>query len=164
MAGHDPNTRHRGPILVGGQDGGVLGNQVNVWDGALSVNTRGMKFNTRKAYEEKISADKIYPIWEDLGRPIYFEVNVTCSDYYRVTLMAVKNWADQTELERLDGGLLCKPGQQLKIEEEEFTNLLIEVCSDATDVCVSMYASGFIPDNEGVNQFRKKIDMNEDPK
>lgn len=157
---YDKNTRRRGPIKVGGQDGAVLSNMVNVTDGSLSVNKYGMQFNTRKPYEEAITDDTNFTIWEDLGRPIYFEVIVTVNDFFKVNLIGQKQWADQTEVANLEAGIVCNPGDVVKIYDEEFTDLFVEISALKPRVLISIFASGFIPDNAGVNQYRTKIDMN----
>jgi len=155
------STRRRGPIEVGGQDGAIFGNQVNAWDGAVNVNQYGMNHNTRKPYDEILTVDKVFNVWDDLGKPIYFEVNFRADEFCRVTLLGDKHWADQTDLERIEAGIVCCPGETLYIHDEEFKNLLVEIpdCSSCS-VHVSIFASGFIPDNRGVNQYRGKIDMN----
>ena len=146
---------------MGAQDGAVLGNMVNTYDGSLSVNNYGMNHNTRISYDEILIGDKTYNVWEDLGRPIYFEVTITCAEFYQVTLLGEKDWADQTESKRTQASLFCFPEEKLFIYDEEFTRILIETCEECTDgVLLSIYASGFIPDGRGVNQYRTKIDMN----
>ena len=154
------NTRRRGPIEIGGQDGALLGNQVNAWDGAINVNKYGMSHNTRHPYDEILTSDKTFSIWEDLGRPIYFEVNFRASDFCRITLLGDKTWADQTDLTRVTAGIVCNPNETVFIYDEEFKDLQVEIpeCC-CCKVHVSIFASGFIPDNRGLNQYRERTDM-----
>ena len=150
--------RTRGPIEIGGQDGSVLGGLVNVWGGAINVNKYGMSHNTRKPYNEILTVDKTYNIWEDLGRPIYFEVTITCDDYFKVTLIGDKDWATGTTIADLDGGIMCGPGDVAYIHDEEFKDLLVEIQVGAT-VNISMFASGFIPDLNGVDYYRDRTNV-----
>jgi hypothetical protein len=153
-------ARRRGPIEISGQDGAVLGNQVNAWDGSISVNKYGMNHNTRWSIEEVINSDKIYDVWEELGRPIYFEVSIMANNFIQITLMGEKCWAEKTEVDRTEAAMLLIPDEEAFIYDEEFTRLKVEICEDNPDVMISIYASGFIPDSKGVNHYRNKIDKN----
>jgi hypothetical protein len=141
--------RTRGPIEIGGQDGSVLGGLVNVWDGAINVNKYGMTHNTRKPYDELITSDKVYHIWEDLGKPVYFEVTISCDNYFQIKLLADKDLATNTNINNLDAGILCYPNDVAFIHDEEFKDLSIEILPNTT-VRVSIFASGFLPDYQGV--------------
>jgi len=164
MVSINRNTRRRGPIEIGGQDAALLGNQVNAWDGSISVNRYGMSHNTRISYDEELTTDKTYSIWEDLGRPIYFEVSITATGFFQVTLLGEKDWADQTDLDRTQAAILCIPNEELFIYDEEFTRIFVEICDEpGCNPTISIFASGFIPDNRGVNQYRGRIDMDVKP-
>jgi len=153
--------RRRGPINISGQDSAVLGNQVNAFDGALNVNKWGMNHNTRWSVDEVLIADKTYDIWELLGKPIYFEVSIVATDFIQITLLAEKCWASNTEFDRVNASMLLLPNEEAFIYDEEFTQLKVEICDCPNcSVNISVYASGFIPDSRGVNQYRSKIDQN----
>ena len=158
--GLNRGTRRRGPIEIGGQDGALWGNQVNHFDGALHVNQYGMNHNTRKPYNEQLFGDKTFNIWEDLGKPIYFEVNVVCNKDYSVTLIGNKSWADRTTVDNLEADILCLPEEEIFIYDEEFEKLLVQICDPPeTDTWIYIYASGFIPDAKGDNFYREKLEQ-----
>lgn len=152
--------RRRGPVNISGQDSAVLGNQVNVFDGALNINSYGMNHNTRISYDEVLTTDKTYNIWEDLGKPIYFEVTICATDFIQITLLGEKDWATNTDFNRTEASLLLIPNEEAFIYDEEFTKLLVEICDlPGCSPTVSIFASGFIPDSRGVNQYRSKIEQ-----
>ena len=150
--------RRRGPIEIGGQDGAIFGNMVNVFDGAINVNKYGMSHNKRKSYIELLTGDKTYHVWDDLGKPIYFEVTISCDQYFKITLIGDKDWSIDTEVNNLDGSFLFSPGDVAFIHDEEFKDILVEI-QTGVDTNISMFASGYSPDFEGVNYYGKRTNV-----